>query len=425
MLRGIVELHRGDAEASVGKVLDASFERLYPAWLRVLLWRLSVLRGKFGLEMAQAMVDEPVELVDLRRLRRWSFLQEEPLDGQWQFDFSPLIARYLQLDGQEQEQLEIAHERAIDQYSANFQEWDGTIESCREELESFYHACELGQYQRADGMLDRCFEMLDRVGQWRSLLPLYEQLTAKWQTVDDSELHSLGWAWMRLGNLQQQLREIESSVHSHYKAKAIFDQMGFPEGQSAAFDSLGVAYSSLGQYQQAIIYGKRSLEIARETGDREGEASSLCNLGSTYASLGQYQHKIGNAHLEEYRQAITFYETALPLARAAKNSDYEANCICGLGDAYNFLGEYQLALELHQQDNKIAHEIGNPENEARSRFNMALSHYNLGDYIQALSDLQEAKAIYEDLELDDMIERCKDATRICNQAIISTRCNLP
>jgi tetratricopeptide (TPR) repeat protein len=248
----------------------------------------------------------------------------------------------------EHEQLEIGHERAIVYYTANFQDWDGTIESCREELEGFYHACALGQYNRAYGILDRCFKMLDRVGQWRSLLPLYEQLTAKWQTVDDSELRSLGWAWMQLGNLQQQLRDVESAINSHYKAKAIFDQMGFPEGQSAAFDSLGVAYSSLAQYQQAIIYGKRALEIAREIGDQGGEASALCNLGNTYASLGQYHHEIGSAYLEEYQQAITFYETALSLARAVKNLDYEANCICGLGDAYNFLGEYQLALELHQ-----------------------------------------------------------------------------
>jgi tetratricopeptide (TPR) repeat protein len=52
---------------------------------------------------------------------------------------------------------------------------------------------------------------------------------------------------------------------------------------------------------------------------------------------------------------------------------------------------------------------------------MALSYYNLGDYIQALSDLQEAKAIYEDLKLDDMIERCNDAIHICDKSIIASQ----
>lgn len=76
LLRRVTERHR-DAEVSVGTVLDWSFEALEPEWLRALLWRLSVLRQGFGLEAAQAMVDEPVELAELRRLARWSFLQEQ------------------------------------------------------------------------------------------------------------------------------------------------------------------------------------------------------------------------------------------------------------------------------------------------------------------------------------------------------------
>ncbi len=192
MLREIVEMHRGDAEASVGKVLDASFDRLYPEWMRVLLWRSSVLRVSFGVDAAQAMVDESVELNNLRHLARWSFLQEEKADGEWFFNFLPLIARYLQLGAMEQKQLDIAHERAIGYYSANYQDWDGRIESCQEELENFYHACELGQYQRADGMLDRCVNQLELAGEWRSLLPLYERLTYEWNTADDAEVKNLG-----------------------------------------------------------------------------------------------------------------------------------------------------------------------------------------------------------------------------------------
>jgi tetratricopeptide (TPR) repeat protein len=372
MLREIVEAHRGDSDASVGKVLDASFERLYPSWARVLLWRLSMVRGSFGLEMAQGMVEESLELGDLRRLVRWSFLQEEKVEGEWRFDFLPLIGRYLQLGAQEQEQLEIAHERAIGYYSANCQAWDGTIASCREDLEGFYHACELGQYGRAKGILDRCVEMLDRAGQWRSLLPLYQRLTTEWQAADNTEAETLGWAWTRLGGVQQNLGDYRSAIAVHEQAKAIFDQIEFPQGQAASLGNLGAAYFSLGQYQRAIDFYLQHNEIAREISDRGGEAKSLGNLGSAYQLLGQYQ------------QAIDFHLQSLEITREIGDRSWEAGTLGNLGNVYSSLGQYQRAIDFHLQSNEIAQEIGDRGGEAKSLGNLGAAYQSVGQYQHAI-----------------------------------------
>jgi tetratricopeptide (TPR) repeat protein len=380
-----------------------------------------VYRLPFGEAMAQA-IEASAAIGDLELLGDRGLLLRQG-EG---FTLHPLVAELVRSRVTEEARV-AGHEGAIDYYSANFQKWDGTIESCRAELESFYHACELGQYQRADGMLDRCEDMLDRAGQWRSLLPLYERLTNEWQATDDAEAKNLGWAWTRLGNLRYRLGDAELAATDHHQAKEIFDQLDFQEGKMAVFGHLGNAYEALGKYEKAIEYQLQSLEIATEIDDQEGKIAALCNLGNAHSSLAQYKCKqnIETLCFEEYKQAIIFYEIALPLARAAKNLDYEANCICGLGDAYNFLGDYKSALVFHQQDNVIACETGrNPENEARSRFNMALSHYNLGNPTQALSDLQGAKTIYQELQLDYMIERCDNAIKLCKQAIAKSQRNL-
>jgi tetratricopeptide (TPR) repeat protein len=401
MLRGIVELHRGDAEASVGKVLDASFERLYPEWMRVLLWRSSVLRGQFGLTMVQGMIDQPVELTDLRRLARWSFLREEKVQEAWQFDFLPLIARYLQLGAQDQEQLEIAHERAIGYYSANFQEWDGTIESCRAELESFYHACELGQYQRAIEMLNRCYEMLNRAGKWQLLLPLYVRLTTEWQVADYTEAKNLGSAWTSLGNLKLKLGNDLEAIDAHLRALNIFDQLGFAKGKARSLGNLGNAYDSLGQHQQAFEFHLQSLEIKREIGDRNGEAAALGNLGNSSYSLGQYQQAI-KFHLQNYK-----------IASEIGDRGSEAAALGNLGNVYRSVGQYQQAIAYHLRHNEIAQEIGDPWGEATSLFNMGLTLENLNRQTEALDHFQQAKTIFTELQLEHMIERCDRNIQSC------------
>ena len=427
LLREIREAHRGDSEASVGKVLDLSFERLYPEWLRVLLWRSSVLRGQFGLAAAQAMIpDESVTLPEMRKLARWSFLLEQRQGEEWQFDILPLIRRYLKLGAKVSGNLHFAHEAAIEYYSENYQEWDGTLESCCEELEAFYHACELGQYGRANEILDRCFKLLDLAGKYRSLLPLCVRLTDEWKPIDDDEAKNLGWAWIQSGNLYQNLGNYLKAIDSHHQAQSIFDRLNFNEGKAASLGNLGNAYNSLGQCQCAIDFYQQSLELNRELENREGEADSLCDLGNAYASLGRQQYEMGdNEYLEQYKKAMKLYLESLPIQYEVGNQRNEANVLCGIGDIHNFFGQYEQALEFHKRDHAISCEIDDINSKGRSLFNMALSLYNLDKQNEALLLLEKAKIIYEECELDHMVERCNDAIRNCNQIIAAERISPP
>jgi tetratricopeptide (TPR) repeat protein len=362
-----------------------------------------------------------------------------------------LIARYLQLDGQEQEQLEIAHERAIDYYTANFQEWDGTIESCREILESFYHACELGQYGLAYGMLDRCVNQLNRAGQWRSLLPLYARLTIEWQAADDAEAKNLGWAWTRLGDLRQKLGDYRSAIVAHQQAQEIFDQIDFPKGKASSLGNLGIAYKSLGQYQRAIDYHLQWLEIAWKIDDRSGEAAALGNLGNVYQALGQYQRAIdchlqhnkiaheigdrsgeaaslgnlGNAYglLGQYQETINLQQQALKIKREIGDRGGAANSLGNLGNAYGLLGQYQEALDFQQQSLKIKREIGDCHGEGESLLNMGVTLANLNRLPEALYHFQQAKAIFTERQFDHMIEQCDKNIQSWNQTIAKSQRN--
>lgn len=193
LLYEIKELHREDPEACVGELLDRSFAQLDPGWLQPLLWRLSVLRRRFELEVAQMMISEPVTLTELRKLARWSFLQEERQGDHWWFEFLPLIQRYLQYSGRERGELTIGHEQAIKLFWNNRKSWSGDFEDCRAELEAFYHFCELKRYAEANRVMDTCVEILNRQGYYAKLVPIYEQLTQEWHPRNEEEVKIFGW----------------------------------------------------------------------------------------------------------------------------------------------------------------------------------------------------------------------------------------
>jgi len=159
--------HRGDPDASVGRILAASVARLTPT-LKTLWQNLSVYRLAFNLAAAQAMM-ATATLDDLWELARRSLLQEQPvaaavqtLEAKWQFKFLPLVQRFAQ---QQAGALAEAHTQAVAYYrSVEHPEPWQALEDVTAYLEAFHHLCDLGQYTQAKGEIIPCNNFLDLQG---------------------------------------------------------------------------------------------------------------------------------------------------------------------------------------------------------------------------------------------------------------------
>jgi tetratricopeptide (TPR) repeat protein len=68
-------------------------------------------------------------------------------------------------------------------------------------------------------------------------------------------------------------------------------------------NTLGVAYSDLGEVARAIECHEQALAIAREIGDQSSQSNALGNLGVAFSDLG------------DMRRAITYYEQQLTIMR--------------------------------------------------------------------------------------------------------------
>jgi tetratricopeptide (TPR) repeat protein len=80
--------------------------------------------------------------------------------------------------------------------------------------------------------------------------------------------------------------------------------------------------------------------------------ASLTSLGNVYYSLGEYQ------------QAIEFHQQSLEITRQIGDRGGEASSYNNLGSVYDSLGEYQQAIEFHQQSLEITRQIGDRGGEA-------------------------------------------------------------
>ena len=213
---------------------------------------------------------------------------------------------------------------------------------------------------------------------WLSLQALKQAENRGDRQGEAYSLESLGWAYFSLGQYQQ-------AIDSLRKQLVIERQISNSDGEANALGNLSLAYFSLGQYQRAIASLQQALTIQREIRDRGGEAYSLVILGNAYFVLGQYQ------------QAIEFYQQSLPITQGLGDRLGKVVALDNLGNAYLVLGQYQQAIEFYQQSLPIARELGDRLGEASSLGNLGNAYLGQGQYQQAVEFYQQSLIIAREL----------------------------
>ncbi|MEM9215430.1 MAG: tetratricopeptide repeat protein [Cyanobacteria bacterium P01_F01_bin.150] len=143
---------------------------------------------------------------------------------------------------------------------------------------------------------------------------------------------------------------------------------------------------ALALWEEALVLFR--LEDMRTTFPQnsvQGEAASLGNLGNAYYSLGDYE------------RAIDFHQQSLVIDRELRNRLGEANSLGNLGVVYRDLGDYERAIDFQQQALVIARELGNRLGEAQSLGNLGIAYDDLGDYERAIDFHQQSLVINREI----------------------------
>ena len=213
------------------------------------------------------------------------------------------------------------------------------------------------------------------------LLNLLNEYNSSTEEETKNDLFIISSIYNQLGNAYQPLGQYQKAIIFHEKALDIFRKIGDRQGEEYCLGNLGITYQSLGQYQQAITYHQQALDISREIGDRRGEGSCLGHLGIIYNCLGKCQ------------KAITYYQQALDISREIGDRQGEGNSLGNLGITYQSLGQYQEAMTYHQQSLNIK---GNRQGEGNSLVNLGIAHKSLGQYKEAMNYYKQALDMFRE-----------------------------
>ena len=145
-----------------------------------------------------------------------------------------------------------------------------------------------------------------------------------------------------------------------------------------------------GSLQQALDKFQQALPLFRAARDRNGEADNLDSIGRVYNSLGRLQQPPDSLQQD---LALDYLQQALPIWREVGNRRGEAITLDYIGSVYSSINQPQQALNFYQQALAIFREVGDRSREVSTLTNIGSTYSNIGQSQQALNYYQQALSI--------------------------------
>ena len=206
-------------------------------------------------------------------------------------------------------------------------------------------------------------------------------------------LNQLGVCLVMSGQTEQALEELAA-------AKRCLKGEDHPTLIAAIEGNLGLAYSELKEYKNAVKSHKFVLETAEKIGDPALKLNALINLADS------------NLQDKKYQPALGFALVALDLAKAQGSKPSLVIIYDLLGMISSRQGDLKTALEYHQQSFEAAHENGDLLRQGIALANQALAQEGLTEIDQAFQLMSQAQDIFILLNSDYQKKTSKDLLRI-------------
>lgn len=327
--------------------------RLLPSDLQRFFVRLSVFRGGWSLEAAEAVCDEPMALPFLEQLRSHSLLYTEESTTTLRFRMLETIRDFAE------EQLTLDEHKLIRQRHASyFLQWVTAAQVTGAER--------LGWFERFEEDLDN----LRAVLAWS----LGQENEVEFGLLIASTLVTF---WRVRGHL---------SEGREWHARLLERAGDTPTvGLGKALYGAGALSSLVADFQTALPLLERCREVALVLGEDDFLAIVYCELGSCAYRQGDYD------------QARLHYETYLALARAHGTRARIASALTNLAGVAQATGELSTSRRLHAESLEIWAEVGDLVGKARTMHNLAVLALSERQWNEARSYFEQSLQIKREL----------------------------
>ena len=232
----------------------------------------------------------------------------------------------------------------------------------------------------------RLGDLMIKVGHFNQAEELYNQLLKNASSDDDR-----AQIYCQLGSLKNYQGEYNEAV-TFYERILEIERRTLPEdgpSLSAVYSNIGGVYKNMGEYSKALEFYEKSRQIIEKalSPNHPSLATSYNNIGTVYNSMGEYSKA-----LEFYEKAHRIYEKALPPNHPDLATSYN-----NIGGVYEDMGKYSKALEFYEKSHQIREKALPPNHPdlATSYNNIGLVYNNMGEYSKALEFYEKSHQIKE------------------------------
>ena len=379
-----VQTPLGTPEEATEVVLEAMRQNLLFTALRGqltpeqdrLLRAASLYRVPFTADGLLAVDNRP-ELHEASRTRllEYSLLEmayEPSLELEY-FLAPPVVRELLGAPGFEGEEQQGLHE-AIGKYHR----FQGRYLSRRwsDYLEAIHHFRLAGKHEAADELAETVAGFYQRIGNFAEAKDLCEEI------VERAAPAAPWWAWVRFGECLLTLGSPQQALAAFERALSFAKQ---PAERGTTLNDISQVYRAGGDYETALRYLERSLDIRRETGDKAGQGTTLNNMGSVAHARGDYE------------TALRHLEQSLEISREIGDKEGEATTLNNMGNVAHVRGDNETALRYLEQSLEIRREIGDKAGDGAALNNISQIYSDRGDNETALRYLEQSLEISREI----------------------------
>jgi tetratricopeptide (TPR) repeat protein len=257
-------------------------------------------------------------------------------------------------------------------------------------LEWQHHLFQAGAYEAAGEIVTAVHDILARWGERDRAKAL---LRGSIETLKGGNKTG---ARMNLATLLTDEGKLDEALVTYQEVYRVFEALGAKQAMATVLTEMGTVYQRQGEYEKAIEYQVRGLELDKERGDEEGQAISLHQLSILYMLKG------------DYTTALAHSQEAEKLARKLKNDSFvttmlhqQGLILTDLASAAQTDEEHtthlRAAFERFQQSLDIAQRIGDEDGIASTLNELGKLLMNAGQTREAIMALTEALDIFSRL----------------------------
>ena len=192
-------------------------------------------------------------------------------------------------------------------------------------------------------------------------------------------------AKVKLGISYSQMGNYDEAMKIYIPALEQAENLGDTSGMGQTLGNIGIVHRNKGEYDTALEYYDKSLKIFEEIGNKRGMGLSLNSIG------------IVNWNKGEYDTALEYYDRSLKIQEELGDKVGMASPLGNIGSIHFNKGEYDTALEYYDRSLKIEEEIGEMYGMGRTLHNIGFVHNYKGEYNTALEYYERSLKIEEEL----------------------------